>query len=115
MQIQSTATSSALVQYRSTGAQGDDISNGINPTSASARDKQSDNQQQAAQQLTNLETTNKIQTIPNLQIQRITASKPILNDTLASSTHSAKRAVQTFQEINLLSETELMHRVDMLA
>ncbi|VAW94219.1 hypothetical protein MNBD_GAMMA22-2184 [hydrothermal vent metagenome] len=115
MQIQNTSTSSALIQYRSTGSQGDDTSNGINPTSASARDKQSDGHQQATQQSANLETAKKIQTIPNLHIQRVSASKPVANDALASSTHSAKRAVQTFQEIDLLNETELMHRVDMLA
>jgi hypothetical protein len=37
------------------------------------------------------------------------------NDALASSTHSAKRAVQTFQQIDLMSQPELMNRVDALA
>ncbi len=115
MQIQGTSTTSALVQYRSTGSQGDDLANGINPTNASARDKQSEERKQSSQQQIISDSTNKIQTIPNLHIQRVAAAKPVLNDALASSTHSAKQAVQTFQQIDLMSKPELMNRVDALA
>ncbi|MFV2061330.1 MAG: hypothetical protein ACC653_11655 [Gammaproteobacteria bacterium] len=114
MQIQGTSTASALVQYRSTGSKADETANGINPANASARDKQSDDRKQSTQQQAVVEA-NKVQTIPNLHIQRVTATKPVSNDALASSTHSAKQAVQAFQQIDLLSEPELMHRVDALA
>ncbi len=112
MQIQSTSTTSALVQHRSTGSARDDASNGINPVNASARDKQSENRQQAAQQAPAVDATNKLQTVPNLHIQRVTATKPTQNDVLSSSTHSAKRAVQAFQQIDLMSQPELMPRID---
>ncbi len=118
MQIQSTSTASALVQYRSTGSQADENANGINPAAASARDRQSDNQHQSAQQQAVAAETNKTQTIPNLHIQRVTASRPVSNDALGNSTqatHSAKQAVQMFQQIDLMNEPELMHRVDALA
>jgi len=115
MQIQSTSTSSALVQHQSAGSNGDDTSNGINPVSASARDRQSDDQKQSAQQHAITNSAYKTQTVPNLHIQRVTASKPVNNEALASSTHSAKQAVQTFQQIDLMGQPELMNRIDALA
>lgn len=115
MQIQSTSISSALIQYRSTGSQTDDTINGINPARASANDKQSENRKHSTAQQAISEPTNKIQTLPNLHVQRVIASKPVLNEALASSTHSAKQAVQAFQQIDLMSEPELLHRVDTLA
>jgi len=115
MQIQSISTASALIPHRSSGSQGDNNTNGINPADASARDKQSDDRKQSLQKQAIVESANKIQAVPNLQIQRVTASKPVSNEVLASSTHSAKRAVKTFQQIDLLSESELMPRVDIRA
>ncbi len=112
MQIQSTSTASALVQHRSTGSTRDDTTNGINPVNASARDKQSENRQPAAQPVPAVDAANKLQTIPNLHIQRVTATKSTQNDVLASSTHSAKRAVQAFQQVDLMSQPELMPRID---
>jgi len=112
MQIQSTSITSALVQYRSTGTTGEDTVNGINPTSAATRDKQSDDRKQSTQQQAIVNATNKVQTIPNLHSQRVSAARHVSNDALASSTHSAKQAVQTFQQIDLMSEPEIMHRID---